>query len=117
MVAACGANRPNVGAPGRVGHVVICWLKTPGDAAQRQKLIDVSKSLSDLPGVVHVTAGEAVPSDRPVVVSDYDVAVVLTFEDEAALRAYEAHPRHQKAVRETLRPLAGKVLVYDFIQR
>jgi len=113
----CRHERPVVGPPGQVGHVVICWLKTPGDSAQRRELIEVSKRFADLPGVVHVAAGEVLPSKRPVVVSDYDVAVVLTFEDEASLRAYEAHPRHQAALRETLRPLTTKVVVYDYVQR
>ena len=50
---------------------------------------------------------------RPVVDSSFDVAVVVTFEDEAALRAYDAHPTHKQAVEEVLRPLVGKLVIYD----
>ena len=100
----------------RVTHVVLVWLKTPGNAAARTKIIETSKTFATIPGVVRVTSGTALPSTRPVVDSSYDVAVVMTFEDEAALRAYDGHPTHKKAVEEVLRPLAGKILIYDFTE-
>ena len=97
-----------------VTHVVFVWLKTPGDAEARRKVIETSKTFKTIPGVVSVTSGTALPSTRPVVDSSYDVAVVMGFIDEAALRAYDQHPTHKKAVEEVLRPLAGKILIYDF---
>ena len=97
-----------------VTHVVLCWLKTPGDAAARQKIIETSKTFESIPGVVSVTCGGALPSTRPIVDSSYDVAILITFTDEAALRAYDGHPTHKKAVNEVLLPLVGKFLVYDF---
>ena len=96
-----------------VTHVVICWLKTPGDETARQTLIDWSYKLKEIPGVVSITAGRPIPSTRPVVDSTYDVAFVMQFRDEQALQAYEVHPNHKKAVSEVLRPLTAKVLVYD----
>ena len=53
------------------------------------------------------------PSTRPVVDSSFDVGLVITFTDEAALQAYETHPMHAAAVKGTLRPLAAKIQVYD----
>jgi hypothetical protein len=100
-----------------VSHVVLCWLKEPGNEAQRQKLIETSKTFRDIPGVVSVESGVAVPSSRPVVDSSFDVGVIMRFEDQRALDTYEAHPTHQKAVNEVLRPLAGKIVVYDVIDR
>lgn len=96
-----------------VTHVVVCWLKIPGDAAQQQQLIDESAKLRKIPGVMDVTAGRAMPSDRPVVDSTFDVAIVIDFEDERSLRAYDNHPLHIQAVSEVLRPLTSKVLIYD----
>ena len=96
-----------------VTHVVLCWLKTPGDEAGRQKIIETSKAFASIPGVVSVTSGRALPSTRPVVDSSYDVAMVIAFTDEAALHAYDGHPTHRKAVDEVLKPLVGKLLVYD----
>jgi hypothetical protein len=37
----------------------------------------------------------------------------MRFATKADLDAYEKHPVHVKAVKETLLPLAKKVLVYD----
>jgi hypothetical protein len=101
-------------AKATVTHVVFVWLKTPGDEAARQRVIETSKTFATIPGVVSVTPGKALPSTRPVVDSSYDVAVVMGFADEAALRAYDQHPTHKKAVDEVLKPLAAKLQIYDF---
>ena len=111
----CKSATAPVVKPGYVTHVVICWLKTPSDAGDRQELIEVSKSFQDIPGVVHVSTGEVLPSERPVVVSDFDVAIVMTFENQEAMKAYLEHPQHKRAVEETLKPLAQKIVVYDFV--
>ena len=99
---------------GTVEHVVVCWLKTPGDASARQRVIDESKAfVGVIPGLLDVSAGTALPSTRPAVDSSFDVAVVMTFRDESALRAYDVHPRHKKAVDEVLRPLVARLVIYD----
>ena len=41
----------------------------------------------------------------------------MTFENQSALDAYLEHPQHVKATRETLRPLADKVQVFDIVNR
>ena len=120
VLTGCQAKRgPEVTAKPQatVTHVVLCWLKTPGDEAARQKIIETSKRFESIPGVVSVTSGHVLPSTRPVVDSSYDVGMVITFTDEAALRAYDGHPTHRKAVDEVLKPLVGKFVVYDFISR
>ena len=105
----CRATEP----PGTVKHVVFCWLKTPGDESARQRIIDETAKFRTIPGVVGVTAGRAVPSTRPVVDSSFDVGLVITFRDEAALKAYDTDPVHVKSRDEVLRPLSAKLLVYD----
>jgi hypothetical protein len=97
-----------------VSHVVLCWLNNPGDAAARQKLMDASHTFTSIPGVAAVSAGTPLPSTRPVVDSSFDVGVVIEFDNEAALHAYEQNPIHQKAVAEVLRPLTRKIVIYDF---
>jgi hypothetical protein len=97
-----------------VTHVVLCWLNQPGDAAARQRIIDASHSFAKIPGVAAVLTGTPLPSTRPVVDSSYDVAVVMAFDSEDALREYEQHPLHKRAVAEVLRPLSKRMLVYDF---
>lgn len=117
LMMGCTANHPGHGSP-PVTHVVICWLKQPGDLPARVELIQKSRAFEGkIPGLLRVYAGEALPSTRPVVDSSYDVAVVMIFKDEASLRGYEAHPLHQEAVRETLKPLLAKFAAYDFLDR
>ena len=115
-LASCETNAARRGT-GYPVHVVVCWLKTPGDEAARQQIIDVSRSFDSIPGVVKVAAGRAIPSERPVVDDSFDVAIAIVFRDEAALRAYDAHPAHKQAVEQTLRPLVGKMVIYDFLDR
>ncbi len=116
---ACKSNQMAVGQPrtGSITHVVLVWLKTPGDESARQQLIETSNAFRDVPGMISVSAGTSLPSSRPVVDSSFDVAVVMTFRDEASLRAYESSPRHQEALAKTLKPLTVKQVVYDFVQR
>jgi hypothetical protein len=100
----------------RVTHVVVCWLKTPGDEHARQQLIDDSMSFAKIPGVVHVSAGRVLPSTRPAVDSSFDVAVVMKFRDQKALEGYAAHPIHLRAVERTLKPLVARYVIYDYVE-
>jgi hypothetical protein len=100
----------------RVTHIVVCWLKNPGDADARRQLIADSKSFTKIPGVVAVSAGSVLPSTRPSVDSSFDVAVVMKFKDEKALASYASHPIHLQAVERTLRPLVAKYVIYDYVE-
>jgi hypothetical protein len=97
-----------------VTHVVLCWLNNPNDEAARQKIIDASHEFASIPGVVRIACGRPLASTRLSVDSTFDVGIVMTFESESALRAYEQHPIHQRAVAEVLRPLAKRIVIYDF---
>lgn len=116
---ALGCWMPGVRAtsPGRVHHVVLCWLETPGDAEARERIVEASKSFAELPGVVSVKAGPSLPSDRAIVDSSFDVAVVLVFDDRQALATYLEHPEHRRALDEVLKPLVAKIAIYDFVER
>lgn len=100
-----------------VKHVVLIWLKEPGDRKARQKLIETSKSFEQIPGVISVSAGTPLESDRPVVDDSFDVAVVITFESREAMQNYETHPLHADAVEKVLRPLTDRMVIYDFEDR
>ena len=39
---------------GEINHVVLVWLKDPGNESQRQQLIERSKQFTQIPGVLHV---------------------------------------------------------------
>lgn len=101
---------------GKVNHAVFVWLKKPGDAADRQKLIDAAKMLkSKLPEVETLTVGQMLPSKRPIVDSTYDVGFVMRFANQAAMDRYEQSPTHQNAVKNILMPMVKKIQVYDFV--
>ena len=95
-------------------HVVLCWLKEPGNARHRQQIVEVSKSFRDIPGVLDVRAGQAVLSDRKIVDDSFDVAILVIVPDQKRLAEYLAHPVHQKAKSEILLPLVDRIVVYDF---
>jgi hypothetical protein len=98
-----------------VTHVVLVWLKKPGDKARRQQFVSISKQLNDLPGIIHRHVGEVMSSDRKVVDDTFDVAVTATFRNKKALQAYLDHPRHKKIIHEKLKPMINRVVIYDFV--
>lgn len=102
---------------GAVKHVVLVWLKEPGNEQIRRQLIETSKSFEEIPGVVDVSAGTPLGSERPVVDDSFDVAVIITFQSIEAMQNYETHPIHTKAVEEVLRPVTDRMVVYDFEDR
>jgi hypothetical protein len=101
-------------AASRISHVVLCWLKDPGNQDHRQQIIDVSKSFSEIPSVRSVHVGTALSSDRAIVDDSFDVAIYLTFDSKENLQAYLGHPKHVAAKENVLMPLVKKVVVYDF---
>jgi len=104
---------PANGEPGKIEHVVVVWLKTPGDRAAREQVIAASQTLTSIPGVTGLKAGTMVPGERAIVDSSFDVALIVSFTDRAALQAYLTHPVHVRLVEETLKPLVNKIRVYD----
>lgn len=101
----------------RVTHVVVCWLKNPGDAAARKQLISDSKSFKEIPGIIDVSAGVILPSTRPAVDSTFDVAIVMKFKDQQSLATYGQHPLHLVAIERTLKPLVAKYVIYDYLEK
>jgi hypothetical protein len=99
---------------GQVEHVVMVWLKHPGDAHERAKLVEASRQLKDIPGVISVSGGTPIPSKRPIVDATFDVGFVIRFENAAAMTAYLTHPIHVKLTNEVLTPASRKVVVHDF---
>jgi hypothetical protein len=100
-------------ASGHVDHVVLMWLKDPTDHAARQKIIEAGETFRQIPGVLAVHHGRAVPSTRPIVDSSFDIGFVITFKDRASLDGYGPHPIHQKAAQELIQPNTKKIQVYD----
>ncbi len=91
-------------------HVVLFGLPEDADPAQADELIaDVDALLRHLPTVRRLERGKrADTAVRPIVLTDYDVGLLVMLEDKAGLDAYLTHPDHVKfatkwAARSTIR--------------
>jgi hypothetical protein len=100
--------------PPPVNHIVLCWLKDSGNAAQRAELVKISKSFLKVPGVQEVRVGPVISSERDIVDDSFDVAIFMTFDTVEDMNAYIVHPEHAAAVKDKLKPLVSKIVVYDF---
>lgn len=115
LLASCATIAPPA-ASGTVDHVVLIWLKRPGNAADRQAILAASNDLRVIPGIQFLDAGTALASDRPIVDDSFDVGLSMRFDSTKSLRAYEADPLHVKKVTEVLKPLTKKIVVYDIVR-
>jgi Stress responsive A/B Barrel Domain len=103
-------------SPPRIYHIIICWLKEPGNDQDRNRLIEASKSLEKIPGVLDVRVGRVLPDTRTTTDSTFDVALVMTFQDEQSLRAYPKSPVHTKMLNEVIQPVVQRYVAYDFVE-
>jgi hypothetical protein len=114
FVTAC-TTPPLAPAEGRVEHVVLCWLGEPGNRDHQRRIIEASKQFRGMAGVLKVSTGRVLPSDRNIVDDSFDVGIVITFASVEDMRRYLVHPVHVATVRDIIRPLTSRILVYDFV--
>jgi hypothetical protein len=96
-----------------IEHIVIIWLKQPGNTHAQDTVIKASQVLKTIPGVISLRSGKAVPSQRNIVDSSFDVSLIISFINKAALDAYLVHPTHRKLLEEIMKPLVDRIRVYD----
>jgi hypothetical protein len=112
VLASCATIAPPAPA-GTIDHVVLMWLKRPGNAADRQAILAACSDLRVIPGITLLDAGTALASDRPVVDDSFDIGLTVRFVSAKALDGYESDALHMRKVNEVLKPLTRKILVYD----
>lgn len=95
-----------------IHHIVLVWLKLSGSPTYRAQIIDESKALEKIPGVISVNAGRSLISDREIVDHSFDVGLDITFETRDELNYYLTHPDHVQFV-ERIKPLVERIVVYD----
>lgn len=98
--------------PAPVVHLVYFQLHDPGQVDGL--LADCDRLLQDIPGVISYAAGQHLPTGRPAVVDDFDLAMFIGFQDLAAYMAYVDHPRHVELV-SLWKSRFAKVVVRDFL--
>jgi Stress responsive A/B Barrel Domain len=97
----------------KITRIVLMWLKHPGSPTDRAQLVRAARSLRMIPGVTQVQTGRTVPALPPGADRSFDLAVVITFHDRAALQRYDRDPRHLEAMRRYLRPLVRRYEIYN----
>ena len=95
-------------------HIILVWLKEPGNAEHRQQIIEGTHSLREIPGVLDLHVGEVISSDRPVVEDSYDVGIYLRFANAEDLQTYLTHPTHVNTVKAQFVPIMDRFQVMDF---
>lgn len=95
-------------------HVVLVWLKEPGNAEHRQRIIEGSKKLEGIPGIQELKVGQPIMSERDVVDDSFDIGLYMTFPNQKAMQAYLTHIEHVEIVRNEFIPVMDRYLVYDF---
>ena len=97
-----------------VSHVILLWLKDPGNLKQQQQIIEATRSLEQIPGVMKIRVGTVLPSERPIVDDSFHIGIHMLFADQAAMQKYVSHPEHTKTVSSAIMPFVEKILIYDF---
>ena len=91
----CHAHKPLPEAAPFV-HVVLFKTKGP-EAASAELIKGIEEKLAPLPTVKGIWIGRPAPTNtRPIVDANYDVGLLLLFEDQKGLQEYLDHPTHKE---------------------
>ena len=114
MLIACTSTVTKTTNENRIVHIVLVWLKESGNKNHMQQIIDISDQLKEIPEIQQMQVGRSIPSDRKIVDDSFDVGLYMIFTDQGDMQRYLVHPKHKEAVKTVLKPLASKIIVYDF---
>src|SRR5437016_13777970 len=70
---------------GQVTHVMLFWLKRPGNVDDQNYLLRALRTLRRVRGVSDMRVGRPLLVDRPGLEDSFDLRVVLIFRDRDAL--------------------------------
>jgi len=93
-------------------HLVLIRLK--GEVSPEDTdafMAEARRILEPIPGVRNLRVGTGLGVKAEV---SHPVALVMEFDDEAALEGYQVHPEHQRFVREVVGPIQDDKQVYDY---
>ncbi len=103
---------------GNFVHTVIFYLKKDAPKDEVESLIvDSHKMLAKIPSVRGLKAGRPAERATPKVAkTDFQVGLLVRFDDADGLQTYIDHPLHTEYV-EKHKKYWEKVLVYDFVNQ
>ena len=99
---------------GHVTHVMLFWLKRPGNVDDQNVLLRGLRTLRRVRGVNDVRLGRPLPVEGPDPEQSFDLGVVVIFRDREALEKFERDPRRRGALDGTLRQFVRRYIVYNF---
>jgi hypothetical protein len=107
------AQTPKASQPPFV-HSVVFYLKKDTPPAKVEAMIsDCHNILGKIPSVKSIWAGKPSAKGSGNADKDFQVGLMVLFDNDAGLKTYLDHPMHVKLV-QTYSPTFEKVLVYDF---
>lgn len=105
-----GGGRPARPAP--LLHLVYFELAEPSDEAIAELASDCDALLAPIPSVQSYAVGRHHDIGRDGILDDYDLFLLVGFEDESGYRAYLEHPDHVALV-ERWRPRFAGLRIHD----
>lgn len=103
---------PREATPSVIHHALF-WLKNPDSQEDLDRLIAGVRTLKDVEVVRQLYVGTPASTEkRDVVDNSYHVSEVMIFDSVEDQAAYQAHPIHQKFVKDCGH-LWARVVVYD----
>ena len=94
-----------------IEHLVLFQWVADAPAGAVTRVMDELRGLpAQIPGIRELTCGANFSARS----QGYTHALVVRFEDRAALEAYGPHPAHQRVVQEFISPIRAETLVVDY---
>jgi len=95
--------------------VGLVWLKDPGNAEQREKLIAAAHSFArEIPEVQFLSVGQTLPKRVHGLTLRSTSALSCGWKTKAAMDHYAKNPVHQKAAQEVFLPFHRKSCSTNF---
>lgn len=95
-------------------HVVSWKLADAASPEGQEKIASIVAGLESLVGVVPSIRALSVGPSVVTGPNHWDLALIVDFDDEAGLEAYQVHPEHQK-VGAHIRSLVSQQAAVDFL--
>jgi Stress responsive A/B Barrel Domain len=99
---------------GQVTHVMLFWLKRPGNVNDQDLLLRGLRTLRRVRGMSEMRIGRAMPMDGSGSDRSFDLGAIAVFRDRQALEKFERDPRHRGALDAAVQSLVRRYIVYDF---
>ncbi len=98
-----------------VNHVVVVWMADEYKTDEGiNNLIAGHEMLREIPGLISLSLGRSIPSDRAVVDDSFDLASHFQFESVEVMQKYLSHPVHVKFLEQYTKGKVKKAVIYDF---